>query len=241
MKDISLIAIVLLIVSCGGTESEELEITDDTLSLEDVVAVNEEELEEEPIEFIPANEDGNWQIDDYAEMFVGGKIAETAEESSFVDGTGWYYRTLDKDGGFAEITGAIEGWNEYVIWRMEDGDDLIGTMSAGCGPACEYAFTFYKGKGENAKQVSLPTIMPVAEIEAHKKFMVDKITKDEKYNWIEYPEDAQLYFRFPKKGTTMEVDLIMGADEMQTKILDLTWDKKKFAIKKKYSSIKEML
>ncbi|MEO9531272.1 MAG: hypothetical protein ABJG68_11890 [Crocinitomicaceae bacterium] len=243
MKKLSFIVVGLFLVSCGGAEEDSKDNAENLNEQEVEVVANDsssnEVLEEE--QYIPENEDGNWQIDDYAEMFIGGEIAATAEESNMENAVGWFYQELDLAGGFASVTGAIEGWNEYVIWRMTDGDDLIGTMSVGCGPVCDYAFTFYKGKGKDASPIEMTEIMPMNEIEAHKKEMHEKVLNDDKYGGFDYPEDAQLYFRFPQKGTSMEVDLIVGADELQTTILELTWDKTKFSIKKKYTEIKVII
>jgi hypothetical protein len=225
--------LILGLWSCGGSDevvSEENEEESDTLMTE--VEEENEELAEDV--FIPENADGNWQIDDYAEMLTGDKIAASADEANMENSVGWFYQELDLSGGFASVTGAIEGWQEFVVWRMADGDDLVGFMSVGCGPVCDYAFRFYKGQGENAQQIEMNEVFPMTEINELQETKHKEILDRDNGFGFDYPEDAQLYYHFPKKGTSMEVDIVIGADELQEPIFSLSWDKTKFSIAKKY-------
>lgn len=175
-----------------------------------------------------------WQIDAYATHLIGSPIAENAEALNGKSEFQWYYQTLDIKGGFASITGAVEGWKEFVLWRMADGNDLVGEMSVGCGPACDYSFTFYTGKGAQIQVCDPKSIFPMEAIELHQKRMVPKIIT--KYP-VEYPEDSQLVFNFPRKGTGMRVDVVVGADEVRVPILQLAWDKSTFTISELFSKI----
>jgi hypothetical protein len=117
---------------------------------------------------------------------------------------------------------------------MADGDDLVGFMSVGCGPACDYYFEFYKGQGKEIKQIEYTEILPIQEIENMLTERHQEILNREIEIGFDYPEDVQVYYRFPKKGTSMEVDIIVGADELQEPLLKLSWNKSKFSIEKKY-------
>lgn len=238
MKKLIYLGLPFFIFACGGGSEQDLtDKVEETIdSFETMPAEDSEEIVEEV--YVPENSDGNWQIDDYAELFVGDKIAMSTEDANLENSVGWYYTTIDKKGGYANVTGAIEGWREFVIWRMADGDDLIGSLSVGCGPVCDYSFKFYKGQGKEVEEIAMTTIMPVAEIEKQKVKIQQKVLNDDKFGPFDYPDDVQLYFHFPQKGTSMDVDIIMGADELQAKILSLKWDKTGFSIDKLHDDIK---
>ena len=166
-------------------------------------------------------------MNNYANHLIGENIALSPEALDRDKGQHWYYQTLDIKGGFASVTGAIEGWKEFVVWRMADGDDLVGEMTVDCGPACGYLFNFYKGRGSEIKEYEQEKLFPLEAMNRHTEEMTVKIL--EKYP-VDYSEDAQWVFNFPQKGTGMIVDLVLGADEIQVPILRLTWDKSKFNV-----------
>ncbi len=171
----------------------------------------------------------NWQIDTYVPYIMGESIAMDAKSISNEEGIFWYYQKLDVAGGFASLTGALEGWKEFALWRKDDGQDLIGEMTVGCGPACDYDFKFYSGIGKEIEEVPLKSLVPVAEFEKTKSKIWDNIL--EKYP-TDYPEDCQFRFIFPEKGTDMQVDLVLGADEIQIPFALLGWNKITFFVKK---------
>ncbi len=119
---------------------------------------------------------------------------------------------------------------------MEDGNDLVGKMSMGCGPACDYSYQFYVCNKETTQKIELKNIMPIAEMDKHKVKMHEKALK--KFN-LDYPEDISYIFNFPRKGTSMEVDIQLGADEVHVPILRLSWDKSKFNIEQLYEEVNE--
>ena len=154
---------------------------------------------------------GTWQIDDYVEIFTNGKIYIDGDAySAAEDWNASYYELLDIKGGYARITGGYEGWSEYVLWRMADGTDLLGTMSAGCGPVCEYNYKFYKCQGEDMKEMSRATIFPMAQLDDHRVVMHEKIKKE--IEWLEYPDDWQYIYRFPSKKERL-CKLILWLDQ----------------------------
>lgn len=222
----------LFLYSCSGeatsnTDDVESENLLDTLS--ESVVENDDVVQEFDNQVLESESIPNtdWQINNYANHLIGENIASSAETADNDNGNYWYYQTLDVKGGFASVTGAVEGWKEFVVWRMEDGDDLVGEMTVGCGPACDYQYTFYKGRGAEIEEYSENELFPMDELNRHKTEMIAKIIA--KYP-VDYPEDSQLIYNFPQKGTGMRVDVNIGADEIQVPIAQLAWDKSLFYI-----------
>ena len=242
MKKYFLIPLSLILFACGGEESqteetseesEEIETTDEAEATEDiVVGDNYTEL----TQYVPENIDGKWQIDDYVEIFTNGKVYADGEEySKAEDWSANYYSVLDINGGYANITGGYEGWSEYVLWRMADGTDLLGTMSAGCGPVCSYSYKFYKCQGPDMDEISRAVIFPMEQLDDHREVMHEKIKTE--FEGMDYPEDWQYIYRFPQKGTSMQVDLMVGAEEVVIPLVMLSWDKERFSVSEIYKEI----
>lgn len=243
MKKLYLIPLTLILFACGSESSTEGS-SEDTVTVD---TTSEAEATEEVVagdnfteltEYIPENKDGNWQIDDYVEIFTQGKVYKNGEAySESEDWSSSFYEILDISGGYARITGGYEGWSEYVLWRMKDGTDLLGTMSAGCGPVCEYNYKFYKCQGPEMNEVSRATIFPMAQIDDHREVMHEKIKNN--IDYLDYPDDWQYIYRLPQKGTSMQVDLMVGPEEVTVPLVLLSWDKERFDIEEKYTEIPE--
>ncbi|NOQ72891.1 MAG: hypothetical protein GQ574_12860 [Crocinitomix sp.] len=213
-------------VSDNDTDSDG-EFTEMSNELEGDGEINSQDLMDELLDEPEVVPNSAWQIDNYAKHLIGEDIASSSETADYTKGEYWYYQTLDVVGGFASVTGGIEGWKEFVVWRMADGDDLVGEMTVECGPACGYEYTFYKGKGADIAEYTQDELFPLDAMNKHMDLMADII--NEKYP-VEYPEDRQLVYRFPQKGTGMQVDLVLGADEIQVPILKLAWNKTLFTV-----------
>ena len=231
MKKIIFIGIAICLVGCGDDGKASIEDNGETEnSSEEEVSVLEEptDIYEEP------NEEHVWQINNYAEYFLESKIAKNSEEMDWEAGEMWYYETLDLKGGFARVEGAVEGNYEFAVWRMANGNDLIGKTALGCGPICEYSYYFYeqfKGEGSEVTQ----EILPNDEIEKH-RLKIHNLIKDS-YENLDNPEDSQLHFFLPQKGTSMLVNIVVGADEVDVPLLKLKWNKKQFLIDEVYDDI----
>lgn len=223
----------VFLFSCGGEPASEVndELNNNLAQMDSLAEVGGEfipnDMGEEALHDSESVSNSGWQVNDYATYLIGQSIASSVETSDYDNGEYWYYQTLDLKGGFASVTGGVEGWKEFVIWRMEDGDDLLGEMTVECGPACGYTYNFYKGKGAEIEVYTQSEIFPLDAMNKHMNEMVPKIL--EKYP-VDYPEDSQLIYRFPQKGTGMLVDVLIGADEIQVPILKLAWDKTRFNI-----------
>lgn len=168
-----------------------------------------------------------WQINDYVLFLHKEEVAANAEEMDYDAGQYWYYDKLDLKGGYALITGAVEGYKEYVLWRRSDGKDLVGELTVGCGPACSYDFQFYLGNGDEIKPIEPKEILPVDELNAQMAKLA-KLSNEK--DPVEYTEDKQLRYVFPQKGTAMEVHVVLGADELEIKLGKLQWNRLTFTV-----------
>lgn len=239
MKKHLFIPLFVFTLSCNTEKGEEnnkvIENQQITSSSDSLIDLNQNVIEEKAIQ--NENIEDKWQIDDYVELLMGAKIYTSWDEIHENETAGAsFYEILDIKGGFARITGAYEGAGEFVMWRMEDGNDIVGKMSMGCGPACDYSYQFYVCNKETTQKIELKNIMPIAEMDKHKVKMHEKALK--KFN-LDYPEDISYIFNFPRKGTSMEVDIQLGADEVHVPILRLSWDKSKFNIEQLYEEVNE--
>lgn len=239
MKHLFYLTIPALLFSCGGDateESNEEVSTEEVSELDDTMIVDESVMiAEMSAEYIPENEDGLWQIDDYAQMMVGDKIYDSTNEIPEEDGlTSSYFEVKDLKGGYAKITGVYEGWSEFVLWRMKDGSDLIGKMTAGCGPVCDYSFAFsiYKD-GQLVEKDASERVLPIEKILAQH----DKVFNTIIGTYSDVPNDAyaQTVYCLPQNGTSMMVDMEIGEYEIRTHLLKLSWNKEKFTVEEYYN------
>lgn len=232
MKNSGILILGVLLFSCGESVSEQSEdpqssveeISKDSSSLNtDTLMVEEEQ----------------WQIDQYVEFLVGEEVHNSPQEFDWDDEKmHWYFKELDLAGGYAKIEGAVEGWEEFVLYRMESGEDLVLKKSVTCGPVCDYYQTFFKGKREDMKQIEFDVILPMEKLDEHRDKISEMALERLEYP-LDYPEFSQYDFLFPKKGTTLKIDLVLGADELRMALADLSWDKSIFSIEQLYETLKE--
>lgn len=230
---VGILALVVVSMSCNTADqsnrSDDVEQLDSSTTNSSTDSVEIIDRTTENSEVTSATD--KWQIDDYVNLLMDSYIQLSTEPATTND---WFFDTLDIKGGFASTRGAVEGWQEFALWRMSDGNDLVIAMLVGCGPACDYTYQFYVGKGRNIKAYSETQLVPLTEIEEHKKGIIPKII--EAYP-VDYPEDDQLVYNLPQKGTGMRVDVVVGADEIRVPILFLKWDGNSFSIHEKYTAI----
>lgn len=230
---------LLLLLSCGGEESAESDVEATEESEAVPGSIEQEELPEDNSDvYVPENADGKWQIDDYAEMQMRGKIYNSSEDIPQQDiaASSWY-EVLDLKGGYARVTGAYEGWSEYVLWRMADGNDLLGTLSAGCGPVCDYHFDFFI-MNDGEKVADGNDLLPLDELDQLAEAKHAQVL-EEYGEGLDYKEDFVVYYDLPQSGTSMDVDLIVGADDIKVKLCKLSWDKSSFSVDEAYEALIE--
>lgn len=231
INSLFLIAVTTCFISCNG-EQNTTATTENTNETEQVNASeNSVDTVEANVPEIKLKEKN--QINDYAEYFLQGKIKDKSEDMNYENGDMHYYEILDIANGYCRVSGMYEGWYEMAVWRMENGNDLIGMFSAGCGPVCEYSIHFYEVNADSDKEVT-NDVLPMKEIEAHAEKMKEQALQEDVL--IE-GDMTGLKFIIPQKGTSMDVYLSINSNELEFPIITLSWDKKKFNISKKHSNI----
>jgi len=234
MKNSWLLALVIMMFSCGESQVEE--------GVEEVGNSETEEAEVDSVEVLSDSTDVSgdpWQINQYVEFLVGEEVHDGPEDFDWNDEKmHWYYEVIDVSGGYGKITGAIEGWQEFVLYRMYDGQDLVMRKSVGCGPVCSYDHTFYKGTNNGIKEIAFDEVLPMKELDAHREKMHKRALEEAEFP-LDYEEDYQYDFLFPKKGTTLKIDLVLGGEEIRMELADLSWDKHKFTIEHLYETLQE--
>lgn len=125
---------------------------------------------------------------------------------SIYDTSGRKIITQDVKNDYLEFNGGKngfwEGTGEFAVWRKDNGTDLIGITATGCGPACittDLIFAVWNGKTYTKQNNIIPKFSS-SQLSAmlavyNKKRSEEKITSAEQ-GW---------YFKFPQKGTTIEV------------------------------------
>lgn len=232
------IIIGLILVACSGesTTDENIEIiSEDSSSAETVEEI--EDYAEVETNYEEPEEGHVWQINNYVEYLLNAKVFDDPEEMDYEAGDMWYYERLNINGGYARVTGAIEGNMEFGLWRMDNGHDLIGKTSMGCGPVCDYSYTFYELDKNKGGEVS-EDILPMKSIEEHQAKVYKLVI--EKYPDLEYPDDQQLRLFIPQGGTSMKVNLVVGADEVEVPLLKLAWDKQRFFVEALYENVPDL-
>ena len=236
MKKYYWLILVVGLFSCGentdeadaSEESNNSENSSDTIVTPEGVTITSEYVEPE--------EGQDWQIDNYAENLVNAKIAENSD-AMMEEGTMYYYSAINKKGGYASVTGMFEGWYEFVLWRMANGNDLIGYESVGCGPVCDYTFAFYEFEDGKKREVT-SEVIPLTEMDEFSDGIYPQII--EKYPNMEYPQDWFYKYEFPQEGTSMTVHYVVGAEEFEMPMFKLSWDRSKFSIEETYDEIPEL-
>ncbi len=233
MKRILIFGFGFLLINCGGDpESSETQEVNEEKAVEEL----DQSVETDVVEsnYVSPPEEKKWQIDDYAEFLLNARIVSSADSMNYENGDMYYYERLSINGGYARITGAFEGVIEFGLWRMGNGNDLIGRTDMGCGPVCDYSFSFFEQDKNNGIEVT-ESIIPLNSMDEHQEKVYELVL--EKYPEIEYPEDKQYRFFMPPHGTSMNVNLVVGADEVEVPLLQLGWDQSKFFIEALYETI----
>ncbi|MEZ4922516.1 MAG: hypothetical protein R2780_05030 [Crocinitomicaceae bacterium] len=242
MKRIYYFIFPAVLISCGGTEKETTQDQENSIETTEPVSLDQNTiLEEFTNDYVPENKDGKWQIDDYAEIMLGSKVYASSDQVPEEErlSANWFEK-LDLQGGFASVSGAYEGWSEVVLWRMKDGSDLVAKMTAGCGPVCDYSYSFSILKdGEMIERDASDLVLPLGDIMNQREIVLNKILS----NYSDVPEDtyAQVRYMLPQKGTTMYVDLELGEEEIRTHLLKLSWDKEMFNVEETFEDAENIM
>lgn len=232
MKKISPLIISIFVLSCSGNHTieqpNEENFSSEENGPEEIIIL---ETSEDTIEY-SSEIKKNMQIDEYVEFLLGDKVSKEPPSGN-VTGMGYFYSDLDVKGGYAEVSGAFEGGMTYVLWRMENGADLIGRTNYECGPVCGYDYEFWIFENENQREAKAE-VLPLKEMESHFKSVEKAMIQ--KYPDLEDPE-GQYMLTLPKKGTSIIVNMSINLNDFEFPIMELSWDKTKFSVSKKYDDL----
>jgi hypothetical protein len=227
--------VTLILAACGSSENQDSTTAAHSNSPETDAAVNVEseiiETNKETIELKEKN-----QVNNYAEYFLQAKVFEDRALMDFEKGDMHYYEILDLKNGYASVTGYYEGSYQFAIWRMANGNDLVGKTSSECGPGCNYKFSLYEITKDGDIDVT-DALIPMDDIEKQRQKLESRAKAEGR---MEEEFSSQLKFILPQKGTSMDVYLSMNLNELEFPVVTLTWDKSKFTISKKFEEIPEV-
>ena len=228
MKKILFIIILHCLISCGT--NEHVEKTDmDIVSDTNVFISSSAFSEVLPVEVEQVFElkDRN-TIKDYAEYFLQANVYTNDEiEKNRPEDAYFNYYVLDEKKGYAHINGSFEGDFYFAIWQLANGNDLVGKMTAYCGPACNYVCNFYEITPVGEMEITA-LILPMDEIELKRQQVEDELRMTGDIEKDILP--AQTKFIFPQKGTSIDVYFSANSNELEFPMLTLDWDGEKFAV-----------
>ena len=169
----------------------------------------------------------------YAERMLSSKIADKAEDIAIRKGILFYYKELDIPGKYVHVSGGYSGDYKFSMWKMDNGDDLIGITNDICQPSCEYACSMFAFSDSDSTDVSAQ-VFPLKKMEKQMIKLSKKVL-------AQHPEitdqKAQYKFNLPKEGEPMLVYLSMDNNKIEVPLLQLVWNGKEFQISKKYKEL----
>lgn len=105
----------------------------------------------------------------------------------------------DIKNGYLKVTGAMEGYYIFALFKSPDADWII-QQNSGCGPECNQTFKVYKfvnGKLEPTKKFE--SLYLKNKVDLHIVSLLNKLPKGHTN------EDLQSWLRLPKTGTSIDI------------------------------------
>lgn len=142
------------------------------------------------------------------------------------------FQEKDIKNGYLQVTGAMEGYYIFALFRGPKAHWLIQQGSE-CGPACNQNFKAYKfvnGKLETTKKFE--SLYPKDQVDKHVAKLIKKLPKGPT------DEDLQVWLRLPKTGTSIDILILEqnpGHVSGKSQVYEagrLNWDGSRFNFKK---------
>lgn len=169
----------------------------------------------------------------YAERLMMMPIMETAQEVDFNVGKLYYYKEKDIVGSFVHVSGGFGGDYKMAMWKMENGNDLVGVTSNNCGPVCIYECSFFEFTKDDSVDVT-NAIFPLGKMEKHLEKIKRKVL-------AKHPEikdtEAQFKFELPHDQGIVSVEFSINYNQIEFEFMQLLWDGEKFVIQNKIKDI----
>jgi hypothetical protein len=169
----------------------------------------------------------------YAEQMLGCKIVENKEDVDLRKGILYYYAVKDIAGNYGHISGGYTGDYYVSLWKMDNGNDLIGFTHFNCEASCLYECSFYESNLESMNEVTTE-IFPVKKMTKHMNKMKKKVLGSGVD--IQDPK-AQFKFILPHGHGLLSVYLSIDNNKLEFPLLELEWNGEEFQIHTKYKEI----
>ena len=170
----------------------------------------------------------------YAERLMKSKIMDDQKDVDLRKGRHYYYKIKELASNYVRISGGLGGDYVMAMWKMDNGNDLVGVTAINCSPICIYECSFYEF-GEESQKTVTTEVLPVNKMKKHFDKIYRKLRKEDRTN----EEVAQWKFILPRKGYPMELEFSINKNKTEFPAVQLEWNGSKFVVKKKYKEIPE--
>lgn len=229
MKSYLIPSFMLLVCSCQN-RTDKLEQNREKvlqLSYEEIDSIKSTKKKQTPQ--LPEKND----LLGYTAFLMNESIAPNESDTSYHQGFNHYYSILDTLNGYAEVRGAYDAKSEYRIWKMSNGNDLIGEILTGYCSECRQQVYFYEASEKKITDVT-ETVLPWDELNTHAEKIKTKVLDI-------YGEQGfeGIYYAFlpSRYKSSIEVNISLYISRMEFPIASLQWNETKFIIAEKYEKI----
>jgi len=168
----------------------------------------------------------------YAERLMKMKIVDEKSQLNRNKGIVYYYKEKDIAGNYVHISGLREGDFQMSMWKMENGNDLLGVTSGSCQPVCVYECSFYEFTALDSTDIT-SSIFPLQKMKKQLKKMKKKVLSSTQVK----DENAQFKFILPHDRGLLQVFLSINNNSIEFPIMDLMWNGNEFVVQKTYKEI----
>lgn len=175
-------------------------------------------------------------IHNYAERMLGHQIVDSKDDVDFRRGKLYYYKTKDLNSNYVHVSGGYTGDYMLALWKMENGNDLVGVTHYNCQAYCIYECSFFEFTLDDSTEVSAD-ILPVNKMAKHLNKIRSKVI-----GGAGEMDDEQAQFKFvlPTNGGLLRLEISIDHNRIEFPIMDLEWDGGKFSIHTKFKEIPEL-
>jgi hypothetical protein len=160
------------------------------------------------------------------------KIMDNKADIDLRKGRHYYYKIKDLASNYVHISGGLGGDYVMAMWKMDNGNDLIGVTAINCSPVCVYECSFFEFS-EDAQKMVTTEVLPLKKMKRHFDKLYRKLRKEDRTK----AEVALWKFLLPKKGYPLELQFSIDKNKTEFPALQLDWTGSKFVVKKKYKEI----
>lgn len=171
-------------------------------------------------------------IHHYAERMLNAKIVENQEDISIRQGALYYYKEKNLETNYVHIAGGYSGDYRMCMWKMDNGNDLLGVTHFNCEAHCIYECSFFEFTPNDSTEISA-SIFPLKKMVKH----MDKIKAKVLSHAGLKEGESQFKFILPRDQGIMTVEISLKNNEIEFPLLFLFWNGTTFEIVKKTKDI----